>query len=67
MIYLVGDKMQNYTVTFFVEGVEVEDGTLHIQAMDKEWAEQVFLLHLNTKEGIPSIYDYYTKPKLVKA
>jgi len=63
--YIVGDEVKDYTVTFFIEGVEVD--TLTIQAMDYEWALQVFYLMLNTGEGIPSIYDYYTKPKLVKA
>ena len=64
LMYLLGLNMNTYIVIFYIDGVEVD--TLLIQAMDEEWAKQVLNLQLNTKEGIPSIFDYYTQPKLIK-
>jgi len=49
-----------YKVVFYIEGVEVEEADVIIEAPDITWATQAILLRLNNKTNVPSVYDDYS-------
>ncbi len=51
--------MKTYLVTFFINNIPIEDADLRILAFDREQAQQVLNLKLNTGKGVPSIWNSY--------
>ena len=57
--------MNKYQVMFYYKDYPTVDSPIIIEAIDQEWAEQVLLLMLNSKIGIPGNWDRHDKPQLI--
>lgn len=57
-------RKYKYSVTFYLNDEEVD--TVFIDAPDPMWAIQTLLLMINSKKGIPGIYNSYSEPELIQ-
>ena len=54
--------LYTYKVIFYIDNIPIEGGEVIFKACDFTEALQVLNLKLNTKQGIPSIWNSYSEP-----